>query len=72
MLATGAGRRAGLAWARTLRGDRTPLMKGFIRDATALAMTRQRALTGRDPQAAQDERVYLERATAARAALFAP
>lgn len=72
MLATPAGRRAALAWARTLSGDRTPIMRGFIADATALAMTRQRALTGRDPRAAHDERAYLERATAARAALFAP
>jgi RsiW-degrading membrane proteinase PrsW (M82 family) len=71
MLATPAGRRAALAWARTLRGDRTATMKGFIRDATALAMTRQRALTGRDPHAAQDERDYLERVAAARAAMFA-
>ncbi|MFT4230028.1 MAG: PrsW family intramembrane metalloprotease [Microbacterium sp.] len=72
MLATPAGRRAALAWARTLRGDRTSVMKGFIEDATALAMTRQRALSGRDPHAAQDERAHLERAVAARAALLAP
>ncbi|WP_396655345.1 PrsW family intramembrane metalloprotease [Microbacterium sp.] len=72
MLATSAGRRAALAWAATLRGDRTATMRSFIRDATALAMTRQRALTGRDPQAARDERVHLERAMLARAALFAP
>ncbi len=72
MLATPAGRRAALAWARTLRGDRTAVMKEFISDATQLAMARQRALTGRDPHAAHDERVYLERAAAARAALFAP
>lgn len=72
MLATPAGRRAALGWAQTLRGDRTAIMKGFIGDATALAMTRQRALTGRDPHAAQDERAYLERVTAARAAMFAP
>ena len=30
MLATGSGRRAALAWARTLRGDRTARMKQFI------------------------------------------
>ena len=72
MLATGAGRKAGLAWARTLRGDRTHLMKGFIADATALAAARQRAITGRDPNAAEDEGILLHRATAARAALFAP
>ena len=48
MLATPAGRKAALAWARTLRGDRTALMKRFILDATALAAARQRAITGRD------------------------
>ncbi|GAB2840231.1 PrsW family intramembrane metalloprotease [Microbacterium insulae] len=72
MLATGAGRRAGLAWASTLRGDRTALMKRFIADATALAAARQRAISGRDPHAAEDEAVLLQRAVAARAALFAP
>ncbi|MFH8250959.1 PrsW family glutamic-type intramembrane protease [Microbacterium sp. B2969] len=70
MLATPAGRKAGLAWARTLRGDRTPIMKGFIADATALAMARQRAVTGRDPNAANDERDLLARTAAARAALL--
>ncbi|MGL4255362.1 MAG: PrsW family glutamic-type intramembrane protease [Microbacterium sp.] len=72
MLATGAGRRAGLKWAATLRGDRTALMKGFIADATSLAAARQRAITGRDPNAAEDERVLLQRAVSARASLFAP
>ncbi|WP_125132442.1 PrsW family intramembrane metalloprotease [Microbacterium sp. 10M-3C3] len=72
MLATGPGRRAALAWARGLRGDRRPLMRGFIADATALAAARQRALTGRDPQAAAAERELLARAAAARNALFAP
>jgi len=72
MLATGPGRKAALAWARTLRGDRTALMKEFIADATALAATRQRALTGRDPHAAADEQALLAKAAAARAALFAP
>jgi RsiW-degrading membrane proteinase PrsW (M82 family) len=72
MLATPAGRKAGIAWAGTLRGDRTSLMKTFITDATALAAARQRAITGRDPNAAEDERALLERTVAARAALFAP
>ncbi len=72
MLATSAGRKAALAWARTLRGDRTALMKSFIADATALAATRQRALTGRDPQAAGEESALLARTTATRAAMFAP
>jgi RsiW-degrading membrane proteinase PrsW (M82 family) len=72
MLATPSGRKAALTWAGTLRGDRTELMRGFIADATALAATRQRALSGRDPHAAEDEQVLLARTASARAALFAP
>lgn len=70
MLATPAGRRAGMAWARTLRGDRSDLMRAFIRDATALAATRQRAVSGRDPHAASDERALLARAAHARRELL--
>ncbi|GAA1986497.1 PrsW family intramembrane metalloprotease [Microbacterium pumilum] len=72
MLATPAGRKAALAWAKTLRGDRTRLMERFILDATALAATRQRAISGRDDRAADDELVLLTRTAGARAALFAP
>jgi RsiW-degrading membrane proteinase PrsW (M82 family) len=72
MLATSAGRKAALAWARTLRGDRTALMRSFITDATALAATRQRALTGRDPHAAAEEQELLAKAATTRAAMFAP
>jgi len=72
MLATPGGRKAALAWASTLRGDRRSIMKGFITDATALAAARQRAITGRDPNAAEDEKVLLTRTAAARAALFVP
>lgn len=72
MLATGRGRRDAIAWARTLRGDRTRVMRSFIADATALAASRQRAVRGRDAHAADVERVLLTRAVAARAALFAP
>ncbi|WP_438353333.1 PrsW family intramembrane metalloprotease [Microbacterium sp. CJ88] len=72
MLATPAGRRAGIAWARGLRGDRARVMRSFIADATGLAAARQRALSGRDPGAAEDERVLLQRAAQSRAALFAP
>jgi RsiW-degrading membrane proteinase PrsW (M82 family) len=72
LLATGAGRRRAVAWARTLPGDRSRAMKAFIADATALAAARQRTRTGRDPQSTQDEQTYLARATSARAALFAP
>ncbi|TDN88587.1 PrsW family intramembrane metalloprotease [Microbacterium sp. BK668] len=70
MLATPAGRKAGLEWARTLRGDRTPIMKTFIADATALAMARQRAISGRDPHAASDEQALLAKTAAARQALL--
>lgn len=71
MLATGPGRKAALAWAGTLRGDRTPLMKQFIADATALAAARQRAVSGRDPQARENEQVLLARTADTRARMFA-
>lgn len=72
LLATGAGRRRAIGWARALPGDRSGVMKAFIADATALAAARQRTRTGRDPQSTQDEQIYLARATAARAALRGP
>jgi protease PrsW len=71
MLSTRRGRRAALAWAKTLPGDRTSVMKGFIADATTLAMARQRALSGRDATAAQDVQTTLARTVAERQALFA-
>ncbi|KDA05829.1 hypothetical protein DC31_15725 [Microbacterium sp. CH12i] len=71
MLATPAGRKVGLGWAASLRGDRRGLMKDFIMDATALAAVRQRAITGRDPLAADDERALLTRTRATRASLLA-
>ena len=71
MLATPAGRKVGLTWAATLRGDRRPIMREFIKDATALAAVRQRAIAGRDIHAAEDERALLMRTRAARAALLA-
>lgn len=70
MLATPGGRKTGLRWAAALRGDRRPLMQEFIKDATALAAVRQRALTGRDPLAPEDERALLLRTRAARTALL--
>ena len=72
MLATGRGRRHAMAWARTLPGDRRPLMADFIREATALAAARQRGLSGRDAAAAHDERIFLTRTIGARAALLSP
>jgi hypothetical protein len=71
MLATGRGRKAAMQWAMTLRGDRRPIMREFIADATALAAARQRAITGRDPHAIEDEHELLRKTAAARAALFA-
>lgn len=71
MLATPAGRKVGMRWAASLRGDRRSLMKQFIRDATALAAVRQRALIGRDVLASADERALLTRTRATRAALLA-
>ncbi len=71
MLATPAGRKVGLNWASQLRGDRRPLMREFIKDATTLATVRQRAITGRDPMAGADEQALLARTRAARAALLA-
>jgi len=70
MLATPQGRRAGKAWAASLPGGRSRLMTAFIRDAAALAAARQRAISGRDPQAAHDEHVLLARITATRQALL--
>jgi RsiW-degrading membrane proteinase PrsW (M82 family) len=70
MLATPAGRRMGRAWAAGLPGGRGRLMNSFIRDAAALAAARQRAVSGRDPQAVQDEHVLLARITATRQALL--
>ena len=71
MLATPAGRKAGMQWAASLRGDRSQLMKSFVRDATALAAVRQRALTGRDAYAAADEHALLMRTRGTRAQLLA-
>ena len=47
-------------------------MKEFISDATALAAARQRAISGRDAHAREEEHVLLTRTAAARAAMFAP
>ncbi|BDZ38592.1 hypothetical protein GCM10025863_12060 [Microbacterium suwonense] len=71
MLATPAGRKAGMQWAAGLRGDRRALMRSFIRDATALAAVRQRAITGHDAYAAADEQALLARTRATRAQLLA-
>lgn len=71
MLATPAGRKVGMQWAAGLRGDRRPLMRSFIKDATALAAVRQRAMHGHDAYAAADEHALLVRTRATRAQLLA-
>lgn len=71
MLATPAGRRGAVRWAASLREDRSRLMRSFVKEATALAAVRQRALTGRDPMAVEDERAMLISTRAKRAALLA-
>ncbi|AWB85973.1 PrsW family intramembrane metalloprotease [Mycetocola zhujimingii] len=48
MLASATGRRQAMSWARTLPGNKAGVMKQFINDATRLAFTRQRIITGRN------------------------
>ena len=61
MLATPAGRRQARAWARAQTPPRTAAMRKLITDATHLAFTRQRLMTGRGGgrQAAVDEQALL-------------
>ncbi|MEO8527607.1 MAG: PrsW family intramembrane metalloprotease [Pseudolysinimonas sp.] len=69
-LGTGAGRRQAMSWARQ-RGMR-PVMKEYIKDATHLAFTRNRIVTGRDRLASQsDETLLLTQVSESRARLAA-
>jgi len=69
-LATGAGRRRTLAWAKE-RGVNT-LMRHYVRDATRLAFTRQRLITGRGRVGAEaDEAALLSSIVATRHTLRA-
>jgi hypothetical protein len=69
-LATGAGRRRTLAWAKE-RGVNT-LMRNYVRDATRLAFTRQRLITGRGRVGAEaDEAALLSSIVATRHTLQA-
>ncbi|MCH6470276.1 PrsW family intramembrane metalloprotease [Sinomonas terrae] len=71
MLATPRGRRAGIRWAAS-RG-RAPAMRQFIRVATELAYTRQRAVSGRDLSGyAIAEKGYLDEAGRLRDVIVAP
>jgi protease PrsW len=69
-LATGAGRRQAMAWARP-RGL-APVMRKYTRDATRLAFTRQRLITGRARVGAEaDEAALLASIVTTRATLHA-
>jgi protease PrsW len=69
-LATGAGRRQAMAWARS-RGVGGAMRK-YTRDSTRLAFTRQRLITGRASIGAEaDEAALLASIVATRAALHA-
>jgi RsiW-degrading membrane proteinase PrsW (M82 family) len=69
-LATGAGRRQAQAWAR--QHGVTRLMRNYTRDATKLAFTRQRLITGRARVGAEaDEAQLLSSIVATRHALHA-
>lgn len=71
MLATPAGRRQAVAWARTQTPPRTVAMRKMISDATHLAFTRHRIVSGRGgARAAADEQALLTAVTADRAALL--
>ena len=69
-LATPAGRRQALAWARA-RGLRL-VMKGYITDSTKLAFIRQRLITGRAAEGAQVEEAATLAAIVARRAALTP
>jgi RsiW-degrading membrane proteinase PrsW (M82 family) len=69
-LATGTGRRQARAWARTM--GLGSVMKKYTRDATRLAFTRQRLVTGRAAAGAEaDEEALLVAIVAERATLQA-
>lgn len=69
MLATSAGRRQAIRWAGS-RG-RAAQMRALIKEATALAFSRQRILSGRDVQQHQhDELEHLRTIPALRAAVL--
>ncbi|WP_448809556.1 PrsW family intramembrane metalloprotease [Agromyces bauzanensis] len=71
MLATPAGRRQAVAWARAQTPPRTAAMRKMIADSTHLAFTRHRIVTGRGGRnAAADEQALLTAVTADRAALL--
>lgn len=69
-LATPAGRRQAMAWART-RGLGM-VMKGYIADSTKLAVIRQRLVSGRATEGAQAEEAAVLAAIVSRRAALTP
>ncbi|MDN3904446.1 PrsW family intramembrane metalloprotease [Arthrobacter sp. YD2] len=70
MLATGAGRRRAMAWARAHHTSAP--MKELIRRSTRLALTRQQIVAGREVEANREyERTLLDEVSAIRSALLA-
>ncbi|TAM67766.1 MAG: PrsW family intramembrane metalloprotease [Microbacteriaceae bacterium] len=72
MLGTATGRRGARAWAKSRQPSASALMKRFIQDATRLAYTRQRIVSGRDRVGAiNDERLLLAAVVADRNQIIA-
>ncbi|GAB3617906.1 PrsW family intramembrane metalloprotease [Okibacterium endophyticum] len=73
MLASWTGRRQARSWAASLPGDKRLVMRRFITDATRLAYTRQRIITGRNQLVhRRTERELLESVATDRAVLLGP
>jgi hypothetical protein len=71
MLSTPSGRRQARAWARAQTPPRTAEMRRLVSDATHLAFTRQRLITGRAGlRSSVDEHTLLQAVSADRAALL--
>ncbi|WP_308468354.1 PrsW family intramembrane metalloprotease [Rathayibacter soli] len=72
MLGTATGRRGARAWAKSRQPSASALMKRFIQDATRLAYTRQRIVSGRDRRGAlKDEKLLLAAVVADRNEIIA-
>lgn len=66
MVSDPATRAGAIRWSRTLPPKRGQALRQFIKDATTLAMTRQRLLSGRDPEARAEQQLLLQRTVQAR------
>ncbi len=72
LLGTRVGRRRIRSWARAKGGDAPAIVHSMVRDATRLAMDRQRMATGgADPDTTAEEAALLAEVSASRRRLFA-